>query len=138
MNRERHNVLSPAEAHSSRALANEGPIAASREAHPFAANGINRGPCGSVRRHRHAQQQPAYLPHAQDSTIGAEATVRLPARTFVNTSIRCRSRSLIITQPNLSPSETLATGTGSDTLALQSYDINIARTVAGHEQAISF
>jgi hypothetical protein len=56
------------------------------------------------------------------STPAADTVVRRPASTSVKTSTRCKSCLLICTQPNLSP-PTLISGWGSDTLALQSYDI---------------
>jgi hypothetical protein len=59
------------------------------------------------------------------STPAADTVVRRPASTSVKTSTRCKSCLLICTQPNLSP-PTLISGWGSDTLALQSYDIIIA------------
>jgi hypothetical protein len=62
--------------------------------------------------------------HHHDETLSAAAdtVVRQPASTSVKTSTRCKSCLLICTQPNLSP-PTLISGWGSDTLALQSYDI---------------
>jgi hypothetical protein len=56
------------------------------------------------------------------STPAADTVLRRPASTSVKTSTRCKSCLLICTKPNLSP-PTLISGWGSDTLALQSYDI---------------
>jgi len=66
------------------------------------------------------------------STPAADTVVRRPASTSVKTSTRCKSCLLICTQPNLSP-PTLISGWGSDTLALQSYDI-IALRLQNHRR----
>ena len=44
-------------------------------------------------------QQPVHLAIADRKTVAAEATLRRPARTSVNTSMRCRSFALIATKP---------------------------------------
>ena len=67
------------------------------------------------------------------STPAADTVVRRPASTSVKTSTRCKSCLLICTQPNLSP-PTLISEWGSDTLALQSYDI-IALLLQGLKKA---
>jgi hypothetical protein len=68
-------------------------------------------------------QQALGLPQAHTQHARRRDTVvRRPASTSVKTSTRCKSCLLICTQPNLSP-PTLISGWGSDTLALQSYDI---------------
>jgi hypothetical protein len=48
-------------------------------------------------------QQPLRLPYAHgQSTVAAEAVVRLPANTSVRTSIRCKSRALTVNHPKAS------------------------------------
>ena len=67
-------------------------------------------------------QQSSKIPVLLEIKDAADFVVCRPASTSVKTSIRCKSRLLTLSQPNLSPPN-LNSGWSSDTLALQSYDM---------------